>query len=65
MGFLSGCKSYWSTIFSISNIYRNNWSYSFWLMRLQLGFPELAAFMTAEHYYQFVTMHGMIMVVYF
>ena len=36
-----------------------------WLMRLQLGFPELAGFMTAEHYYQFVTMHGMIMVVYF
>ena len=28
-----------------------------WLMRLQLGFPELAGFMTAEHYYQFVTMH--------
>ena len=25
-----------------------------WLMRLQLGFPELATFMTAEHYYQFV-----------
>jgi len=36
-----------------------------WLMRLQLGFPEVASFMTAEHYYQFVTMHGMIMVVYF
>ena len=36
-----------------------------WLMRLQLGFPEAAGFMTAEHYYQFVTMHGMIMVVYF
>jgi cytochrome c oxidase subunit 1 len=36
-----------------------------WLMRLQLGFPGLAGFMTAEHYYQFVTMHGMIMVVYF
>ena len=35
------------------------------LMRLQLGFPELASFMTAEHYYQFVTMHGMIMVVFF
>ena len=27
-----------------------------WLMRLQLGFPELVPFMTAEHYYQFVTM---------
>jgi len=36
-----------------------------WLMRLQLGFPGVASFMTAEHYYQFVTMHGMIMVVYF
>ena len=36
-----------------------------WMMRLQLGFPGLAGFMTAEHYYQFVTMHGMIMVVYF
>ena len=34
-----------------------------WLMRLQLGFPELVPFITAEHYYQFVTMHGMIMVV--
>ena len=34
-------------------------------MRLQLGFPGAAGFMTAEHYYQFVTMHGMIMVVYF
>ena len=30
-----------------------------------MGFPGLAPFMTAEHYYQFVTMHGMIMVVYF
>ena len=36
-----------------------------WLMRLQLGFPGAAGFVTAEHYYQFVTMHGMIMVVYF
>ncbi len=35
-----------------------------WLMRLQLGFPELFDFITAESYYQFVTMHGMIMVVY-
>ena len=35
-----------------------------WLMRLQLGFPGAAGFMTAEHYYQFVTMHGMIMVIY-
>ena len=35
-----------------------------WLMRLQLGFPELFDFITPETYYQFVTMHGMIMVVY-
>ena len=34
-----------------------------WLMRMQLGFPDLVPFITAEHYYQFVTMHGMIMVV--
>ena len=32
---------------------------------MQLGFPELFPFLTAESYYQFVTMHGMIMVVYF
>ena len=35
-----------------------------WLMRLQLGFPELFAFINAAEYYQFITMHGMIMVVY-
>jgi cytochrome c oxidase subunit 1 len=35
-----------------------------WLMRLQLGFPELFSFIQPEHYYQFITMHGMIMVVY-
>jgi cytochrome c oxidase subunit 1 len=35
-----------------------------WLMRLQLGFPNLFDFITPETYYQFVTMHGMIMVVY-
>jgi len=35
-----------------------------WLMRLQLGFPELFSFIDAEDYYQFITMHGMIMVVY-
>jgi len=35
-----------------------------WLMRLQLGFPDLFNFITPETYYQFVTMHGMIMVVY-
>ena len=35
-----------------------------WLMRLQLGFPDLFDFITAESYYQFITMHGMIMVVY-
>ena len=35
-----------------------------WLMRLQLGFPELFPFLGAAEYYQFVTMHGMIMVIY-
>ncbi|MFC3106746.1 cytochrome c oxidase subunit I [Undibacterium arcticum] len=34
------------------------------LMRLQLGFPGRFAFIDATHYYQFVTMHGMIMVIY-
>ena len=34
------------------------------LMRLQLGFPGRFAFITPEHYYQYVTMHGMIMVIY-
>jgi cytochrome c oxidase subunit I len=35
-----------------------------WLIRLQLGFPGTFDFITAEAYYQFITMHGMIMVVY-
>jgi cytochrome c oxidase subunit 1 len=35
-----------------------------WLMRLQLGFPEIFSFIEAEDYYQFITMHGMIMVIY-
>ena len=35
-----------------------------WLMRLQLGFPGVFTFITAEDYYQFITMHGMIMVIY-
>ena len=35
-----------------------------WMMRMQLGFPDLFPFLTAESYYQMVTMHGMIMVVY-
>ena len=35
-----------------------------WLMRLQLGFPELFSFIDPSNYLQFVTMHGMIMVVY-
>ena len=34
------------------------------LMRLQIGFPGYFAFINAERYYQFVTMHGMIMVIY-
>jgi len=35
-----------------------------WMMRLQLGFPGIFDFITPDAYYQFVTMHGMIMVVY-
>jgi len=35
-----------------------------WLMRLQLAFPGYFAFIQADNYYQFITMHGMIMVIY-
>ncbi len=35
-----------------------------WLIRLQLGFPKTFSFIDASAYYQIVTMHGMIMVVY-
>jgi cytochrome c oxidase subunit 1 len=35
-----------------------------WLMRLQLGFPGTFSFIDPQTYYQFITMHGMIMVVY-
>ncbi|RWH82115.1 MAG: cytochrome c oxidase subunit I [Mesorhizobium sp.] len=35
-----------------------------WLMRLQLGFPGTFDFISPEAYYQFITMHGMIMVIY-
>ncbi len=34
------------------------------LMRLQIGFPDTFSFITPYNYYQFVTMHGMIMVIY-
>ena len=34
------------------------------LMRLQLGFPDSFDFINANSYLQFVTMHGMIMVIY-
>ncbi|HEX2495180.1 MAG TPA: cbb3-type cytochrome c oxidase subunit I, partial [Steroidobacter sp.] len=34
------------------------------LMRLQLGFPDTFSLIAPEHYYQFITMHGMIMVIY-
>ncbi len=34
------------------------------LMRLQIGFPEVFSFITPYNYYQFVSMHGMIMVIY-
>ena len=35
-----------------------------WLMRLQLGFPNQFDFINPSNYLQFVSMHGMIMVVY-
>ncbi len=34
------------------------------LMRLQLGFPDTFSFIDPAEYYQFITMHGMIMVIY-
>jgi len=34
------------------------------LMRLQIGFPGSVGFVTPEVYYQMITMHGMIMVIY-
>ena len=34
------------------------------LMRLQLGFPESFSIIDPNQYYQFITMHGMIMVIY-
>ena len=34
------------------------------MMRLQLGFPDTFDFIDPEAYYQFITMHGMIMVIY-
>ena len=35
-----------------------------WLMRLQLGFPDSFSFIDESLYYQLITMHGMIMVIY-
>ncbi len=35
-----------------------------WLMRLQIGFPGTFSFIDPSTYYQLVTMHGMIMVIY-
>src|SRR5246127_1179687 len=35
-----------------------------WLIRLQLAFPGTFSIISPDHYYQFVTMHGLIMVVY-
>ena len=34
------------------------------MMRLQLAFPDTFSFITPNEYYQFITMHGMIMVIY-
>src|SRR4030088_1444126 len=35
-----------------------------WLLRLQLGYPNSLSFIDPSDYLQFVTMHGMIMVIY-
>ncbi len=35
-----------------------------WLIRLQLGFPDTFSFISPDAYYQIITMHGMIMVIY-
>ncbi|MEE9397768.1 MAG: cytochrome c oxidase subunit I [Methylococcales bacterium] len=35
-----------------------------WLMRIQIGFPGSVSFIDPSTYYQMVTMHGMIMVIY-
>src|SRR2546421_11168370 len=35
-----------------------------WLMRLQLAFPGRFSFIAATDYYQFITIHGLIMVIY-
>jgi cytochrome c oxidase subunit 1 len=35
-----------------------------WLMRMQIAFPYSLDFVNQETYYQYVTMHGMIMVIY-
>lgn len=35
-----------------------------WLMRLQIGFPDTFDWVSQDAYYQHVTMHGMIMVIY-
>jgi cytochrome c oxidase subunit 1 len=35
-----------------------------WLMRLQLAFPGTFSLIDNNNYYQFITMHGMIMVIY-
>jgi cytochrome c oxidase subunit 1 len=34
------------------------------LMRMQIGFPGSLSFVTPDAYYQFITIHGMIMVIY-
>ena len=34
------------------------------MMRLQLGFPDTFEFISPTNYYQFITMHGMIMVIF-
>lgn len=38
--------------------------YLSWIMRLQLGFPDTFDLIDQSAYYQYITMHGMIMVIY-
>jgi len=35
-----------------------------WLMRLQTGIPGALSLIDSTSYYQYITMHGMIMVIY-
>src|SRR5256886_9152235 len=54
-----------STLFPYTTLFRSLVALVLsWLMRLQLGFPDRFSFIDPSNYLQFVTMHGMIMVIY-